>query len=244
MTRKNLANEKIKREFVNYLKEVERASETTIDSYLRAVNRYEEISKFDDFKKFSKDRAILFKKQIRGLKWQSEPILTLTIRTYFIHIYKFSKWLMYQPGYKSRIYPNDINYIRPNNIEDKQASNIKVKNHPNLVYFIKICKSINGTSEIDVNDKALIPFLFLTPIRVDAAISLSLGCINMEDLMVYQDPIKKVRTKFSENIVSMVLPIKEKITATVEKMDFKKLPISNDEVLDKIKRMLSEGGVK
>jgi integrase len=151
---------------------------------------------------------------------------------------------MYQPGYKSRINPNDINYIRPNNIEDKQASNIKVKNHPNLVYFIKICKSINGTSEIDVNDKALIPFLFLTPIRVDAAISLSLGCINMEDLMVYQDPIKKVRTKFSENIVSMVLPIKEKITATVEKMDFKKLPISNDEVLDKIKRMLSEGGVK
>jgi hypothetical protein len=42
----------------------------------------------------------------------------------------------------------------------------------------------------------------------------------------------------------MVLPIKEKITATVEKMDFKKLPKSNDEVFDKIKRMLSEGGAK
>ena len=215
MNGNNLENEKTKREFVNYLKEVEGASETTIDSYIRAVNRYEECSNFQDFRKFNKNSAIIFKNHIRDLKWNGVPISPLTVRTYFIHVHKFFKWLMFQSGYKSHIKINDINYLKPSNFEEKQATKIRIKDHPNLEYVKKICNSITGSSEIDLRDKALISFLFLTPIRVEAAISLPLGCIDEENLTVYQDPLKKVRTKSSKFIVSMVLPFEGTLVSNI-----------------------------
>ncbi len=215
MIRYNLENEKIKREFVNYLKEVEGAAEATIDCYIRAVNKYEELLNFQDFRKFNKSSAILFKKHIRDLKWRGGPISPLTLRTYFIHIHKFFKWLMLQPGYKNHIKANEISYLKPNNFEEKQASKIKIKDHPNLHYVINICQSITGEDEIAKRDKALFSFLFLTPIRVDAAISLPLGCIDEQSLVVYQDPAKKVRTKFSKYIVTRVLPFDKSLTNNV-----------------------------
>ena len=63
-------NEKIKREFISYLREVEGATEATIDSYLRTINKFEEVNDFKDLSKFNKHSAIKYKETIRGLEWR------------------------------------------------------------------------------------------------------------------------------------------------------------------------------
>lgn len=206
MNKKNIMNERIKREFISYLKEVEGATEATIDSYLRAINKFEVVTEFMDLSKFNKHSAIKYKEKIRGLEWRGEPISILTIRTYLIHTLKFFKWLSIQPGYKNKVNSNDVNYLKPSNSEEIQAYKPRKNKYPDLEYVISLCKSIKPETEIDLRDRALISFLFLTPIRIDAAISLPLGCVDEESLVVIQDPQKNVRTKFSKYIVSTVFP--------------------------------------
>ena len=216
MKKKNLKNEILKREFTSYLKEVEGATEATIDSYLRAINKYEEVTDFLDFSKFNKHTAIKFKEIIRSLERRGEPVSILTIRTYLIHTSKYFKWLSFQPGYRNKINSNDVKYLKPSNLEEIQASKPRKTKSPDLEYVIKLCKSIKIQNDIDLRDRALISFLFLVPIRIDAAISLPLGCVDETNMIVQQDPRMNVRTKFTKYIISPIFPFDEQLMKNIQ----------------------------
>jgi hypothetical protein len=59
MKKLNPANERIKRKYFAFLKEVKRHSEPTIHAAAKALNRFEVYSKFRDFKAFILSRPLL-----------------------------------------------------------------------------------------------------------------------------------------------------------------------------------------
>ena len=54
-------NERIKRQYFAYLKEAKRHSESTVDATAKAIHRFEEYTRYRDFKVFHTERAVAFR---------------------------------------------------------------------------------------------------------------------------------------------------------------------------------------
>ena len=64
MTKHNPENERIKRKYFAYLKEAKRHSEPTVDAVAKALSRFEEYTRYRDFKAFHFEQAIAFKRHL------------------------------------------------------------------------------------------------------------------------------------------------------------------------------------
>lgn len=63
----NSANERIKRQYYQYVTEAQGKAQSTLNGIRKAINRFESYTKFKDFKTFTKDQAIGFKKHLSQL---------------------------------------------------------------------------------------------------------------------------------------------------------------------------------
>ena len=70
MTKHSPENERIKRQYFAYLKEAKSHGEPTVDAAAKALSRFEEYTKYRDFKSFHHEQAIAFKKHLADLKGQ------------------------------------------------------------------------------------------------------------------------------------------------------------------------------
>jgi len=64
MRKHHPANERIKRQYLTFLREAKRHSESTVDAVAKALNRFEEYTKYRDFKVGSyvfEDKRLFFK---------------------------------------------------------------------------------------------------------------------------------------------------------------------------------------
>lgn len=58
MAKSNAANERIKREYFHYLKQAKRRSEASIDVTAKALRRFEEATRWRDFKRFHREQPV------------------------------------------------------------------------------------------------------------------------------------------------------------------------------------------
>lgn len=202
----DLQNQKVKREYLIWRREAKGDSESTVDKRERAINRYEDFSKHADFKSYNKVKAREFKEYLR----EGAKISDNTLRTILLHVRDFFSWLCMRPGYR-RIIPSDIDYLKVSKKESRIAAQGPLKEFPDIQYVLKLTSSIVIENEIDLRDRAMISFLFLTGMRDQALITLPLGCVDEDRLRVYQLPSRGVMTKFSKNIVSKIFPFDEKL---------------------------------
>ncbi|MGB5687603.1 MAG: site-specific integrase, partial [Candidatus Electrothrix sp.] len=105
MTQYNPDNERIKREYLTFLKEAKQHSEPTLDAATKALHRFETYSGFRDFKRFHFEQAIAFKKHFAKQKGErsSKPLSKSTMHSTLSQLKRFFEWLSQQTGYKSRI---------------------------------------------------------------------------------------------------------------------------------------------
>ena len=68
MTKHNASNERIKRQYFEFLKEAKRQSESTIDAAAKALDRFETFIRYRDFRTFHPDAAVAFKKNLAEQK--------------------------------------------------------------------------------------------------------------------------------------------------------------------------------
>jgi hypothetical protein len=66
MRKHNAENERIKRAYFIYLKEARRLSEHSIDAAAASISRFEEYTKYRDFKRFHTQQAVGFKRRLAG----------------------------------------------------------------------------------------------------------------------------------------------------------------------------------
>ena len=116
----NPENERIKRAYFVYLKEARRLGEHSIDSAAAALARFEEYTKYRDFKRFHIQQAIGFKSR---LSEQVSPrtgqrLSRATVFSKLNALRAFFQWLSTQPGYRSHLTSADAEFF---GLSDKEA---------------------------------------------------------------------------------------------------------------------------
>ena len=206
MLKSNLENEKIKRKYYDYLKESQGYSDSTIKAVKKSIYRYEEFADFENFSKFNKNKGIAFKNWLEKKQCpQSKKEISITTCYHYLRTLKdFFQWLSHQPSYKSKINITDVEFLKLPKEKVRIAVAQKREHYPTFEQIKQVISTIQINNEIDLRDRALISFTLLSGMRDSAIVSLPIGCFNEQTLEVSQDPKKKVKTKFSKTIHSVL----------------------------------------
>lgn len=210
----NPKNERIKREYFQYLREADRKSEATVRGIEKAITRFEEYTNFADFGKFKAAQAMGFKASVAKGSKVKRPLSKSTIHSTVNALQRFFRWLGCQPGFRSKIKPSDIDYFNLSEKDVRAATSPKPKNFPTLEQFRRALFAMPDKTEIEQRDQAIMALAILTGIRDSAMASLRLKHIDLARKLVMQDP-NEVRTKFSKRIDTFFFPIGEDVEAII-----------------------------
>ena len=211
MTKVNAKNERTKRVFFRWLKNADGCCDSTVDNIENAILLWQEFSRDEDFALYNADKAIAFKKWLSQRETNGNRLSLVTYHSYVRYLRKFFTWLVREPGYRSRIKPNAVDYLKITEREERMATQCVPRNFPSLEYVRQLVDSIAIRDEIDRRDRALISFTLLTGMRDNAIASLPLGCFDDETLVIIQNPRQGVETKFGKLIPTMLFRFDEKM---------------------------------
>jgi site-specific recombinase XerD len=127
----NAENERIKRRYFAYLKEAMRHSEQTLDAVAKSFARFEDYTKYKDFKAFHYQQAVGFKNHLAEQKAEGtgKKLSKATLHATLANLKRFFHWLAGQPGYKSRIQYSDADYFNLSEKDVRVATVNKKRQH-------------------------------------------------------------------------------------------------------------------
>ena len=208
MSKHNAANERIKREYFHYLKEAKRRGEASIDAVAKALRRFEESTRWRDFKRFHREQAVAFKttlaeqtnvRSAERLSWSTIQATVRELRAFFI-------WLAGQPGYKIKIRYDDADYF---NLSEKELSVARAKREkrvPTVQQMHHVLSAMRIHTDLHRRNLALVALAILTGARADALASFKLKHVDLERGAVVQDG-RDVRTKFAKTFTTWFFPV-------------------------------------
>jgi integrase len=217
MIKHNPENERIKRKYFIFLKEAKRHSEQTVDATAKALNRFEDYTKYKDFKKFHSQQAIAFKKNLAEQKGKlsGKQLSKATLNATLTQLKRFFQWLAREPGYKSRIQYHDAEYFNLSDKDTRIATAKRQQKVPTMEQIKHVINTMPIDTEIEKRNCTLIAFTLLTGARDSAIASMKLKHVNLIDGYVNQDA-REVNTKFSKTFDTYFFPVGEEICGIIE----------------------------
>jgi integrase len=212
MSKHNPENERIKRKYFAYLKEAKRHSEPTVDAVAKALSRFEEYTRYRDFKTFHFEQAIAFKRHLAeqtGLR-SGEKLSKATLHATLTALKNFFFWLAGQPGYKARLQYSDADYFNLSEKDARIATAQREKSTPTLEQVKHVIQTMPDGNEVERRNRALVAFALLTGARDSAIASMKLKHVDLKEGCVYQDA-REVKTKFSKSFVTYFVPVGKEI---------------------------------
>ncbi len=210
MSRINATNERIKHDYVRFLKNARGKSEATIDVVRKAIARFEEYTGARDFKTLRRDQAIGFKEKLSETEAirSGDRLSYATQAATLAALREFFGWLACQPGFKSKIHLPDVEYFNLSLKDAAKAKAIKVRDFPSIDHVRAAIAGAPVGSVVERRNRALLAFAILTGMRDRAMASLSLRHIDLTKSppLVRQEP-DRVATKFSKAIPTYFFPI-------------------------------------
>src|SRR5277367_1252794 len=186
MIKRNSANERVKRRYLQHLKE----------------------TKGRDFKKFHVEQVRAFKVHLRTTRnvRTGQPLSASTIYSTFAALKAFFAWLSQEQGYRSRIKLADAEYFNsPDNLS-RVATARRYKACPSVKQVRLMIEAVPASTEIQLRDRALIAFALLSGARDRAIISFKLKHIDIDNELVEQDA-RDVRTKRAKTFTTWFFPV-------------------------------------
>lgn len=210
MKKNNTNNVRAIRKYFVFLKEAKRQSDSSIDGVTKAINRFEEYTKYKDFKQFHYQQAVGFKKHLMKQKnvVTDKPLSKATLNTTFRHLKVFFQWLALQSGYRSRINYSDTEYFNLSEKDARIANTNRKKRVATIEQIIQAIKAMPSITSIEKRDQALMALTLLTGARDSAIASLKLKHICLAEQSLYQDA-REVNTKFSKTFTTYFFPVGE-----------------------------------
>jgi integrase/recombinase XerD len=205
-------NERIKRSYFIYLKEAKRLSEHSIDAAAAALTKYEEYTRYRDFKSFHLGQAVGFKRKIaeQASARTGEPLSSRTLYGTLNALRAFFQWLAGQPGYRSRLTYSDADYFALSEKETRIAKATSERPVPTPEQILHVLERMPGATDIELRNRALIAFTLLTGARDGAIASMKLRHIDIAEGKILQDA-REVRTKFSKSFTTWFFPVGEEV---------------------------------
>jgi integrase len=216
MTKHNPENERIKRKYFAYLKAAKRQSEPTVDAVAKALSRFEEYTRFRDFKKFHYEQAIAFMRHLAEQRGQrsGEKLSKATLHATLTQLKSFFFWLAGQPGYKSRFQYSDAEYFNLSDKDRRIATAHREQKAPTLEQMKHVIQTMPAQTDIERRNRALVAFALLTGARDGAIASMELKHVNLKEGCVHQDA-REVKTKFSKTFTTYYFPVGEEFRQIV-----------------------------
>lgn len=211
----NSENERIKKMYLDRLKEPGGFSDDSINSISGALLKYDQYSNSEDYGLMSPAKAVAFKKWLSEQQVRGRPIsLTSNYHT-LRHVRGFVKWLTGEPGFKIQNLRDSIDYLNLDQNQIREATAPKYAESPSLEHTKQLVASIDQSGEIGKRDAALIAYLLLTGMRDLAVASFPIVCFDRTTLLIKQDPAKGVKTKRRKTIYSQLLQFDESLVRVV-----------------------------
>lgn len=210
MRKHHPANERLKRQYLTFLREAKRYSESTVDAVAKAFSRFEEYTKYRDFKTFRYEQAIAFKKNLAQQRGQQsgEQLSKATLHATLTQLKHFFQWLAWQPGYRSRIQYADAEYFNLSEKEVRVATARREQKAPTIEQIKHVINAMPAVTDIERRNRALIAVTILTGARDSAIASLKLKHIDLVENCIFQDA-REVKTKFSKTLTTFFFPVDE-----------------------------------
>jgi site-specific recombinase XerD len=203
-------NKRIKRRYLDYLKEASGYSEASLDAVAKALSRFETYTSYRDFKAFHRNQARGFKTKLaeqvnaRTGEKLSKATLYSTMRC----LRSFFIWLADKPGYRSRLEYADADYF---NLSDNDAHIAKARREttaPTMEQVACVLAAMPAATDIDKRNRALIAFTILTGARDGALASFKLKHVDLSQGKVFQDA-REVDTKRRKTFTTWFFPVGE-----------------------------------
>ncbi|HKW16430.1 MAG TPA: tyrosine-type recombinase/integrase [Terriglobales bacterium] len=204
------------------MKEAKKYSEQTVDGAAKALYRFEADNSFRDFKTFRIEQAIAFKRHLAEQKAlrSGNPLSKATLYSTLRHLKGFFSWLAGQPGYRSRITYSDCEYFNLSEKDIRIATARREQKSPTLEQIKYVISHMQGSTEIEMRNRALIAFTILTGARDRAIISMKLKHVDLTSNNVTHDA-REVKSKFSKTFTTFFFPVGDEIlTIFVEWLRF------------------------
>jgi integrase len=208
MQKHNPVNERIKRRYITYLREAQRYSAPSLDTALKAIHRFESYGKFRDFKAFHIQQAVAFKQHLaeQTNARTGEPLSKATLYATTAALRKFFIWLAGQPGYRSHFSYSDAEFFNLSEKDVRVAKASREQPVPTIEQIRHVVFSMPTRTDIELRNRALIAFIFLTGARDGAVASMKLKHVDISAECVSQDA-REVRTKFSKTFPTYFFPV-------------------------------------
>lgn len=209
MARKvNEENERIKRRYLQFLREAKRCDVATVDKATDAILRFERSTGYKSFKLFRIEQAVTFKRQLSSGRNHrtGAPLSKATVDSTLRAVKAFVLWLAGQPGYRSRIAYSDADYFNLNAKDARIAHTERDTPYPTPEQCRHAFGLMPGATPLQRRDKALFAFLMLTGARDGAIASLRLKHIDLTQGCVHQDA-RDVKTKFAKTFTTWFFPV-------------------------------------
>jgi integrase len=210
-------NERIKRQYFAYLKEAKRHSDQTTDAAAKALHRFEEYTKYRNFKAFHFQQAVAFKKYLADQKAQQsgEKLSNATLHATLTQLKRFFQWLVWQPGYRSCFQYSDAEYFNLSEKDTRIATAQREQWTPTIEQIEHVLRTMPATTEIELRNRALIAFTLASGARDSAIASMKLKHIDLVEGCVEQDA-REVNTKFSKTFTTYLFPVGEAVLRIVK----------------------------
>jgi integrase len=210
MSKHNPGNERIKRDYFSYLKEAKGRDEATIDAVVKSLARFEESTRYKDFRRFHREQAVAFKARLGAAVSDrtGEPLSKSTVLATLRNLRDFFFWLAHLPGFRSHIGYADADYFSLSEKDGTIARARREKRVPSLEQVQHVLLAMPAQTALERRDRALVALATLTGARIGALASFCHGHVNRQEGYIEQDG-RTVKTKFGKTFRTYFLPVSE-----------------------------------
>lgn len=204
----NPKNEIIKHGYFRGLELAKGRDPATVDKVAEHLLDYEMFTGFADFSAFTDKTAEAFRQGlvIRKNAKTGAPLSKSFIVAALSSVRRFFELLSREPGFRSRIKPSHIEFLRPS-LKDAQIAHAKLEAPwPTIAQSEAAFINMPVTTFRQRRDKAAFALFMLTGIRITAALSLPLKAVDLIEGNVKQYG-RDVATKFSKSFDTFFLPV-------------------------------------
>ena len=206
-TKRHPENEKVKRNYLQFLRDVKGRDESSIDQVAKALERFDDYNRRRDFGKFHIQQARGFKAHLmarRNIR-TGEPLSASTVVSTLGMLKAFFIWLSGETGY-SRVKQADAEYFNPPDNLARVATARRHRPCASLKQIRAVLDAMPTATEIERRDRALIAFTILTGARDRAIVSFRLKDMDLEHELLEQDA-RHARTKGAKTFTTWFFPV-------------------------------------
>ena len=202
-------NERVKRRYLQWLKDAKGYSTASVDMAAAAISRFEDYNGHRNLKAFHIEQARAFKchlsGKVTGIR-SGKPLGRATVASTLRQLKAFFLWLADQPGYRSSIRYSDAEYFTPSGRDERIASATRDKPCPELHEVEAALRAMPHTTETEKRDRAIFALTVLTIARVSAVNTLKIKHVHLKEGYVFQDA-REVETKRDKTITTQFFPV-------------------------------------